>query len=97
MTDARQRCSVRVDDVLSHVAFHGGEEGAEQRLLTPQQQDRRGNLPERFRVSRPRPLVGHVLLEELEQRGDAACPLLVEGCLLQGCDLVVGADPRGKA
>jgi hypothetical protein len=97
VTDARQFSRVRVDDVLCHVAFHIGEEGAEQCLLATQQQDRRGNLPERFRVSRPGPPVGHVLLEESEQRGDAACPLLIEGCLLQGGDLVVGAEARGKA
>ena len=29
MTDARQFSDVRVDDVLGHVAFHVGEEGAE--------------------------------------------------------------------
>jgi hypothetical protein len=49
VTDARHFSDVRVDDVLGHVAFHVGEEGAEQGLLAPQQQDRRGNLPERLR------------------------------------------------
>ena len=29
VTDARQLSDVRVDDVLGHVAFHVGEEGAE--------------------------------------------------------------------
>src|SRR5215207_11673033 len=49
--NALQFADVRVGDVLGNVLRRIGEEGAELGLLSPQEQDRKGNRPEHLGVS----------------------------------------------
>jgi hypothetical protein len=91
VADAGQFAHVRVGDVLGDVAFRVGVEGGAPGLLSPQQQDRHGDLREHVGIGGPRALVGLVRLQRAQQRREGGSgPLVV--VRIQGSQLVVAGD-----